>query len=138
MGGLSLTGNTFNPTQEDRDKAKLPPPPDQDSDVSKLLRPGLLADVEVQVEKIPNAIHVPKQAVFEKNNQTVVFVQGANGKFASRVVKVVKQSESMAVLESGVEPGDMVAMSDPTASKDKTKTEEKKSTSATSMMPGGK
>jgi hypothetical protein len=133
-------GNTFNPTQEERDKAKLPPPPDQDSEVTKLLRPGLLADVEVEVEKIPNAIHVPKQAVMDKNNQTVVFVQLADGKFAQRVVKVVKQSESMAVLESGVQPGELVAMSDPTANKnDKSKTtEEKKSSSATSMMPGGK
>jgi multidrug efflux pump subunit AcrA (membrane-fusion protein) len=94
----------------------------------------------VEVEKIPNAIHVPKQAVMEKNNQTVVFVQVAGGKFSQRVVKVVKQSESMAVLESGVQPGELVAMSDPTANKnDKSKTtEEKKSTSATSMMPGGK
>jgi multidrug efflux pump subunit AcrA (membrane-fusion protein) len=117
----------------------LPPPPEQDSEISKLLRPGLLADVEVEVEKIPNALHVPKQAVFEKNNQTVVFVQGASGKFSQRVVKVVKQSESMSVLESGVEPGELVAMSDPTANKnDKSKTEEKKSSSATSMMPGGK
>jgi len=140
QGLASLGGGTsFNPTQEERDKAKLPPPPEQDSEISKLLRPGLLADVEVEVEKIPNALHVPKQAVFEKNNQTVVFVQGASGKFSQRVVKVVKQSESMSVLESGVEPGELVAMSDPTANKnDKSKTEEKKSSSATSMMPGGK
>ena len=127
-------------TDADRANAKLPVPPDQDTDVSKLLRPGLLADVEIEVEKIPNAIHVPRQAVFEKGGQSTVYVLQANGNFAARAVKVVKQSESTMVLESGVEPGEVVALADPTANKaEKNKTEEtKKSTSATSMMPGGK
>jgi multidrug resistance efflux pump len=127
-------------TDADRANAKLPIPPDQDTDVSKLLRPGLLADVEIEVEKIPNAIHVPRQAVFEKGGQSTVYVLQANGNFAARAVKVAKQSESTMVLESGVEPGEVVALADPTANKaEKNKTEEtKKSTSATSMMPGGK
>ena len=40
-------------TDEERKNAKLPLPPEQDSQVQVLLRPGLLADVEIQVEKIP-------------------------------------------------------------------------------------
>jgi multidrug efflux pump subunit AcrA (membrane-fusion protein) len=127
-------------TNEDRANAKLPRPPDQDADVAKLLRPGLLADVEIEVEKIPNAIHVPLQAVITKDGQPTVYVLQANGKFAARVVKVLKRSESIMVLESGVEPGELVALADPTASKsEKNKTEDtKKGASATSMMPGGK
>ena len=56
-------------TDEDRKNAKLPLPPEQDSQVQVLLRPGLLADVEIQVEKLPDVIHVPAQAVFQKNGQ---------------------------------------------------------------------
>jgi multidrug efflux pump subunit AcrA (membrane-fusion protein) len=130
----------FVPTDEDLANAKLPRPPDQDTDVSLLLRPGLLADVEIEVERIPNAIHVPQQAVFPKGGQDLVYVLQANGRFAPRVVKVAKQSETTMVLESGVEPGEMVALQDPTLSKsEKGKTEDaKKASSATSMMPGGK
>jgi hypothetical protein len=35
-----------------------------------------------------------------------VFVQAKNGKFEPRRYKLVKQSESMMVLASGVEPGE--------------------------------
>jgi multidrug efflux pump subunit AcrA (membrane-fusion protein) len=130
----------FNPTDDDLAKAALPPPPGQDSNVSLLLRPGLLADVEIEVERIPNAIHVPQQAVFPKGGQDIVYVLQANGKFAPRVVKIAKQSETTMVLESGVQPGEQVALQDPTLSKaEKGKADDtKKSTSATSMMPGGK
>ena len=62
-------------TEEDRKNAKLPLPPEQDSQVQVLLRPGLLADVEIQVEKLPDVIHVPAQAVFQKNGQYLVYVQ---------------------------------------------------------------
>jgi len=139
-GGRGPATTVFNPTDDDLAKAELPPPPGQDSNVSLLLRPGLLADVEIEVERIPNAIHVPQQAVFEKGGQSLVYVMQANGKFAPRVVKVQKQSETTMVLESGVEPGEYVALQDPTLSKsEKGKTEDtKKATSATSMMPGGK
>jgi multidrug efflux pump subunit AcrA (membrane-fusion protein) len=115
-------------TEEERNNAKLPLPPEQDSQVQILLRPGLLADVEIQVEKIPDALHVPAQAVFQKNGKPTVFVQQKNKKFEPREVQLVKQSESMMVLASGVKAGDIVALSDPTAQKSgKKETGEKKS-----------
>ena len=104
-------------TDEDRKNAKLPLPPDQDSQVQTLLRPGLLADVEIVVEKIPNALHVPSQAVFTKNGKPTVFVLQKNGKFEPREVQLMKQSESLMVLASGVQPGETIALADPTADK---------------------
>jgi hypothetical protein len=140
VGRAPTAGGVFAPTDDDLANAKLPPPPGEDSNIALLLRPGLLADVEIEVERIPNAIHVPQQAVFEKGGQSLVYVAQANGKFVPRVVKVNKQSETTMVLDSGVEPGEMVALQDPTLSKaEKGKAEEtKKPSSATSMMPGGK
>jgi hypothetical protein len=127
-------------TEEERKNAKLPLPPEEDSQVQVLLRPGLLADVEIQVEKIPNALHVPAQAVFQKNGKPTVFVQQKNKRFEPREVQLVKQSESMMVLASGVQAGDIVALSDPTASKSgKKETGEKKSQgSPMGGMGGGK
>jgi multidrug efflux pump subunit AcrA (membrane-fusion protein) len=126
-------------TEEDRKNAKLPLPPEQDSQVQVLLRPGLLADVEIQVEKLPDVIHVPAQAVFQKNGQYLVYVHGKDGKFEPRPVQLVKQSESMMVISSGVTAGEVVAMADPSADKNK-KGGEKKSSAGAAMggMGGGK
>jgi HlyD family secretion protein len=120
-------------TEEDRKNARVPLPPEQDSQVQVLLRPGLLADVEIQVEKLPDVIHVPAQAVFQKNGQFLVYVHGKNGKFEPRPVQLVKQSESMMVISSGVQVGEIVAMADPTADK---KNGEKKSTGGGNAMGG--
>ncbi|MEO8592178.1 MAG: efflux RND transporter periplasmic adaptor subunit [Candidatus Solibacter sp.] len=121
-------------TEEDRAAAKLPLPPAQDSQVSLLLRPGLLADVEIQVEKLPDVLHLPAQAVFNKNGQYLVYVQ-KNGKFEERPVQLVKQSESMMVISSGVTAGEIVAMADPTPDKNK-KNEKKGSGGASGAMSG--
>ena len=42
--------------EKDRENAKLPLPPEEDSQLDVLLRPGLLADVEITVDKIADAI----------------------------------------------------------------------------------
>ena len=130
-------------TDDDRKNAKLPLRPGEDSQVQVLLRPGLLAAVEITVEKLPNVIHLPAQAIFQKDGQDVVYVQQRNGKFQPRKVQLGKRSESMMVLKSGVEPGEVVALSDPTAGKNAKngKKAEKKLPSGNnpmSSMPGGK
>jgi HlyD family secretion protein len=125
-------------SEEERNNAKLPLPPQQDSQVQVLLRPGLLADVEITVENLPNVIHVPGQAVFQKGGKPIVYVKTQQGRFEPREVKVVKQSESMMVLGGGVEPGEIVALADPTAEKGAKKEEKKSSSNPMSSMPGGK
>jgi HlyD family secretion protein len=126
-------------SEEERKNAKLPLPPGKDSDVQVLLRPGLLADVEIIVEKIPDALHVPAQAVFTKNGKPTVFVQQARGKFEAREVQLLKQSESLMVLGGGVKPGEIVSLSDPTADKSKKdKSDKKVGSGAAGSMPTGK
>ncbi|MBZ5584188.1 MAG: HlyD family secretion protein [Acidobacteriia bacterium] len=130
----------MNFTDAEREAAQLPKPPDEDSEVSTILRPGLLADVEIQVEKIPSALHVPNQAVMRKDGKPTVFVKLANGKFQAREVQLGKASESVMVITAGLKEGEEVALSDPTANKNKQQnTEEKKSSSSPSgMLPGAK
>jgi multidrug efflux pump subunit AcrA (membrane-fusion protein) len=94
--------------------AKLPPPPGEQSQLQVLLRPGLLADIEIIVEKIPNAIHIPTQAVFEKDGKPVVYVR-TGGRFEERVIRLAKRSESTMVISEGLKPGEEVALSNPTA-----------------------
>ena len=83
-----------------------------------LLRPGLLADVEIIIDKVPDAIHVPTQAVFERDGKQFVYVQNlADNRFEARVVKLAKRSESVMIIAEGLKPNEVVALSDPTAKK---------------------
>ncbi|MBZ5725650.1 MAG: efflux RND transporter periplasmic adaptor subunit [Acidobacteriia bacterium] len=144
MGGVNpldlvrRAGGSSPFTEEERNGARLPLPPEQDSQVQALLRPGLLADVEIVVEKIPNALHVPAQAVFQKGGKFTVFVRQKNGKFEPREVQLVKQSESLMVLASGVQAGEVIALADPTADKsDKKNKSDRKSAGGNGNPMGG-
>jgi multidrug efflux pump subunit AcrA (membrane-fusion protein) len=128
-------------SEEERKNARLPLPPEQDSQVQALLRPGLLADVEIIVEKIPNALHIPAQAVFDKGGKPTVFVQTRDGKFEPREIQLLKRSESTMVLSGGVQPGEIIAMQDlaPNKSDKKGKNEKKQGGGgAMSGMPATK
>lgn len=77
------------------------------------LKAGSSARVVIDDKEIPSALHVPRQAVFEKNGKTHVFVR-AGERFEQRDVKVAQRTESRVVLE-GLAEGTEVALVDPTA-----------------------
>ena len=110
MGGGS--GQQF--SAKDLEAAKLPPAPEESSQLDVLLRPGLLADVEIIVEKIPNAIHIPVQAIFEKEGKNLVYVK-EKGKFVARVIKPLKRSESTMIISDGLKAGEEISLQDPEA-----------------------
>ena len=134
-GGQGFGGRGGGPTDAELENATLPPPPEETAGVQILLRPGLLADVEIVVEKIPNAINIPAQAVFEKEGRNVVFVQSPKG-FEERVVKLLRQSESTMVISEGLKAGEVIALSDPTAGTG-SKKQNKKSGGGASPMDVG-
>jgi multidrug efflux pump subunit AcrA (membrane-fusion protein) len=122
-------------SEADRENAKLPLSPEEDSQLSVLLRPGLLADVEIIVEKIPDAISIPNQALLEKDGRQFVYVQNLkDNRFEERTIKLAKRSESVMVIAEGLKPGEIVALGDPTATKKKGKNE-KGPPSSKSIMP---
>ena len=96
-----------------------------------MLRPGLLADVEIIVEKIPNAVHIPSQAVFDREGKPIVFVK-VGDTFEARPIKISKQSESTTIIASGVKPNDIIALVNPEA-----KPSAKKGESGTGGSGGG-
>lgn len=122
-------------SETDLANAKMPPPPEQDTQFDVLLRPGLLADVEIVVDKVANAIYVPNQAMFEKDGKPVVYVKSANV-FEPRFIKPLKRSESVLIVAEGVQPGEVIALTDPTAKKNDT-SEKQKSGGAMGALPGG-
>ena len=127
-------------TPKDLENAKLPPPPGEDTQFDVLLRPGLLADVEIIVDKIPNALSLPMQAIFEKDSKPVVYLRKGSGTdYEIRTITPLKRSESTMVIASGVNEGDVVLLADPTAKKDKKKKDSAKQGGGGAMgaLPGG-
>ncbi len=116
------TGTKF--SEKELADAKLPPPPEEDAGLDVLLRPGLLADVQIIVEKFPNAVHIPAQAVFDKDGKIIVYVKNGT-KFEERQIKIAKRSESTLVVASGLKKDEIIALSDPTAKKGDKKGKEK-------------
>jgi multidrug resistance efflux pump len=101
-------------TEKELANAKLPPPAEADNQLDVLLRPGLLADVEIIVEKIPDAINIPAQAVFEKDGKQIVYVKNEN-RWDERPIKPLKRSESTMVISEGLKAGETIAMANPNA-----------------------
>jgi HlyD family secretion protein len=75
------------------------------------MRAGSSLRVVIDGREIPNALHVPRQAVFEKNGKNFVFLQ-LGDRFDRRDVKVENRTESRAVV-SGLNEGDVIALVDP-------------------------
>lgn len=76
------------------------------------LRPGMTAQIAVIVERTPNAISIPLQASFVKSGQTVAYVWNGST-FDERAIRIQRRSRDRALVESGLRPGDTVALKDP-------------------------
>jgi HlyD family secretion protein len=89
------------------------------------LRPGAGAQVIVQGTSLADKLFVPRQCIFEKNGKRVIYVRQGSS-FEPREVKIVSQSESRAVID-GLAEGTEIALLDPTAKSNGSKSAEKSS-----------
>ena len=77
------------------------------------LKAGVSARVTLDGKELRDAIHVPRQAVFDKNGKNFVFVK-IGEHFEQRDVHVEQRTESRVVI-SGLREGTEIALVDPTA-----------------------
>jgi HlyD family secretion protein len=84
------------------------------------MRAGASLRVVIDGQELASALHLPRQAVFEKNGKNYVFLQ-IGERFDRRDVKVVNRTESRAVI-SGLNEGDVIALVDPDVAMQKSKT----------------
>lgn len=78
-------------------------------DANSEMRPAMSCSVEILVEEIEDTLYVPLQAVFRRGDQTLCFVNGEE-----RKVQAGSSNEEWVQILSGVEEGEVVAMSPPT------------------------
>jgi len=76
-------------------------------------KPGITGDVTVVVDKVPNAIILPSQSMFQKSGQNVVYVWHS-GQFEERAIDVGRRSGDKILVAKGVNAGEQVALKDPT------------------------
>jgi multidrug resistance efflux pump len=77
------------------------------------LRPGTTVRVTISGREVRDVLTVPRQAVFQRNGESMVFLHVGDG-FELRAVKVTSQSESRIAIE-GVAVDAEVALVSPTA-----------------------
>lgn len=79
----------------------LNPPPE--------LRTGMNTEVRIHVERIPEALQVPVQALAEHRGKFFVLVQGASG-LETREVSISSTNDTTAVIKAGLSANDRVVM----------------------------
>ncbi len=84
-----------------------------------MMRAGSSLRVVIDGREIKDALHVPRQAVFEKAGRNYVFLETGD-RFERRDVKVLNATESRAVI-SGLHEGDVIALVDPDVALSRTK-----------------
>jgi HlyD family secretion protein len=79
----------------------------------KVMKPGARVLAQLELENRSNAISIPRQAVFDKRGQKIVYVRRGD-RFVPSVVTVATSSPGRVVVTKGVSKGDALALTDPT------------------------
>jgi HlyD family secretion protein len=71
------------------------------------LMPDLSASVDIELERVSNALVTPRDAIETENGQTFVHVKNGSS-YEKKRVKIGAANDVEAVIESGLQPGDVV------------------------------
>jgi RND family efflux transporter MFP subunit len=77
-------------------------------------KPGISGQVTVIVDRVPDALTIPAQAIFQKSGQNVAYVWRGT-QFEERAIDVARRSGDNIMIAKGVSAGEQVALRDPTA-----------------------
>ena len=77
------------------------------------LAPGMSATVRVAVARIPDGMVIPAGAVFRKGGRAVTYVLRGS-KFEETPVDVSRRNTEQVLLARGLQPGERIALKDPT------------------------
>lgn len=81
---------------------------------ASFMKPGQRVRALLRLEEADAVLAVPRAALFDKDGRRVVYRRQAGG-FVPVEVKIGRQSVSQVVVDEGLQPGDVVALRDPTA-----------------------
>ena len=84
----------------------------KESDPARI-KPGMTADAEFMIARIPGATYVPIEAVFEKEGKAIVYVKQGS-RFVPVEVKTGRENDNFVTIGKGLRKGQLVALRDPT------------------------
>jgi HlyD family secretion protein len=76
-------------------------------------KPGISGQVTVIVDRVPDAITIPAQAMFQKSGQNVAYVWRGT-QFEERAIDIGRRSGDKIMVAKGINAGEQVALRDPT------------------------
>jgi RND family efflux transporter MFP subunit len=76
------------------------------------LKPGMTAQLTVVVDRVSDALSIPREASFQKSGQTVVYVWEGS-KFQEHAIDIGRRSRNRILVAKGLRAGDRVALKDP-------------------------
>jgi HlyD family secretion protein len=79
----------------------------------RVMKPGQRVRAALILDDLPQALTVPRQAVFEREGKMVVYRRKGAG-FEPAVVTLGPSNAGRVVVAAGIRPGDVLALSDPT------------------------
>jgi RND family efflux transporter MFP subunit len=82
-------------------------------DVDARIRPGMSATARIAVDRVPNSILIPLEAVFSKFGRNVAYVF-SGGKFEERPIDTGRRGNGQIIVIRGLKAGERVALQDPT------------------------
>ena len=85
-------------------------------DTDPRLKPGMTAQVTVIVDRVRDAVAIPVQASFQKEGETFAYVWSGS-KFRTQTIEISRRSGDRLLVAKGLQPGDRIALQDPTAGK---------------------
>lgn len=83
-------------------------------EMDERMRPGMTCQVDIIIQRIPDVVSVPIEAVFEREGKTVVFVMGSRSA-KKKEVELGKRSTTHIIVTEGLAQGERIALRDPFA-----------------------
>ena len=76
------------------------------------LMPGMTVSCEIIVDKVPDTLFVPLEALFKKDGENIVYVKKGGG-FEPRRVEIGPENDDYVIITKGILDKDVVALTDP-------------------------
>jgi HlyD family secretion protein len=112
-GAVTLVG-TLAQEEKDRRGTKFFGVTVQVNESDGRLRPGMTAHVEIEAEERPRALSVPLDAVFQREDRSLVYVM-SHRRAVPREVVLGPSNQDFVVIERGLRAGERVSLRDPEA-----------------------
>lgn len=77
------------------------------------LMPGMTVSCQIIVDRVPDTLFIPLEALFKKDGENIVYVQNGS-RFEPRKVKTGIENDNYVIVSEGLKENDKIALADPT------------------------